>query len=229
MSGSLADALYLASTWVVPVLLAVTLHEAAHALAARRLGDDTAAELGRVTLNPFKHVDPLGTILIPALLIVTRAPVLFGWAKPVPVRFGRLRRPRRDGIVVAAAGPAANLIIALGAALSIALLPAAALGGGTWLGANLGNAILLNVMLAVFNLLPLPPLDGGRIMMLALPSAIAARFRGLERYGIVILAGLLFLVPFVSAEIGARVDPLADVLIPPVRALLDMFRWIAGA
>jgi len=222
------DALYLASTWVLPVLMAVTLHEAAHALVAARFGDDTAARQGRVTLNPLKHVDPFGTILIPALLIVTRAPVLFGWARPVPVRFGALRKPRRDGILVAAAGPGANLAVALACAFAFVALPAGLHADGTWLGANLGNAIVLNVMLAVFNLLPVPPLDGGRILMLALPRSLAVRLKGIERHGILMLIGLLFLVPVLTAELGHRIDPLAAILLPPVRVLLDVFTVIAG-
>src|SRR3954471_22201563 len=140
-----AAALYTASTWVIPVLLAITLHEAAHGFVAHRLGDDTAWLLGRVSLNPFKHIDPFGTVLLPALLLFLHSPFLFGYAKPVPVKFSALRNPRHDMVLVAAAGPAANLLQALAAALLIHIVGSLPEGLERWITANLRNAIVINV------------------------------------------------------------------------------------
>ena len=154
MSPQFSMTIYTASTWVLPVLLAVTLHEAAHGYVAHIFGDDTAWRLGRVSFNPLSHIDPFGTVLLPALLLVLHSPFLFGYAKPVPVNFRRLRNPRRDMIWVAAAGPAMNLAMATAAALlihGVGLLPP---GIGQWCLANLGNAIVINVILAVFNMIP---------------------------------------------------------------------------
>src|SRR5690242_13927947 len=151
MDFSAANPLYQISVWFLPVLLAITFHEGAHALVARLRGDNTAARLGRVTLNPLKHIDPFGTVVLPSLLLLARAPFMFGYAKPVPVNTRKLYHPRVDGMLVAAAGPAMNLVLALAAALG---LHAVALAPGTaaeWLEKNLVNAIILNVTLALFN------------------------------------------------------------------------------
>ena len=163
MDQRFATLIYTASTWVVPAILAITLHEAAHGFAARWFGDDTAARLGRVSLNPLKHIDLFGTILLPALLLLMRSPFLFGYAKPVPVNFHALRNPRRDMVWVAAAGPATNLLLATAAGLMAHLIGFLPGGVDRWFRflQNLVNAIDLNVVLAVFNMLPLPPLDGG--------------------------------------------------------------------
>ena len=185
------DLLYTASTWVLPVLLAITLHEAAHAFVAHRLGDDTAYRLGRVTLNPLKHIDLFGTILLPGILLFLRSPFLFGYAKPVPVNFGALNHPRRDMVLVAAAGPATNVILATLAALLfhvVSYVPAAA---APWVAENLRNALVINVVLAVFNMLPLPPLDGGRIAVGLLPNFLAEPFSRLEPYGMLIHGSLV--------------------------------------
>jgi len=155
--------IYAASIWVKPLIIAITFHEVAHGYVARFFGDNTARQLGRVTLNPFKHIDPIGTILLPALLFMTRSPFLFGYAKPVPVNFRALRNPRRDMVWVAAAGPGMNIALAVVAALLFHLVNYLPSTAGRWLAENLKNALLINVFLAIFNLLPLPPLDGGRI------------------------------------------------------------------
>ena len=151
-----ADIVYLATIWIIPVITAVTFHEAAHGFAAHLLGDDTAWRLGRVSFNPFKHIDPFGTILLPGLLLMARSPFLFGYAKPVPVNFSALRWPRGGMILVAAAGPATNIVLAVVAALGFHLLGYLPVTAAQWLAANLKNALILNVVLAVFNLFPLP-------------------------------------------------------------------------
>jgi Zn-dependent protease len=167
------------------LIFSLSVHEAAHAWSASRLGDDTAKRLGRVTLNPVVHVDPIGTLLLPAIAMVSGAP-LIGWAKPTPVNTRNLRQPRRDHILVTAAGPMSNMLIAFVAA---AALRAGA--SGDWLGLLVIEALTLNVLLAVFNMLPLPPLDGGQILMALLPPRVAARFGFLYEYGFLILLGLL--------------------------------------
>lgn len=206
MSGNVSEAIYTASTWIIPLLFAITLHEAAHGYAARRFGDDTAWRLGRVTLNPLKHVDPFGTIILPAILLLARSPFLFGYAKPVPVDFGRLRNPKRDMIWVALAGPGTNIALAI---LSALLLYAARLApqpAANWIGENLANSILINVVLAVFNMLPIPPLDGGRVAVGLLPMPYAWHFAKLERVGLVLLLGVLFLLPLAGQSLGVDLD-----------------------
>jgi Zn-dependent protease len=178
---------------VVPVVLAITLHEAAHGYVARLFGDQTAWMLGRVTLNPIKHVDLVGTILLPGVLLLMKAPFLFGWAKPVPVNFGNLRNPKRDMLWVAAAGPGANFAMAfLWALLLKATLPGGMLSSpGLAQMAQIG--IQINLMLMALNLLPIPPLDGGRIAVSLLPPRAAAAWARLENYGLFIILGLLMI------------------------------------
>lgn len=184
--------------WALPVIFAITLHEAAHGYVARHFGDPTAWQLGRVSLNPLRHIDPVGTILVPALILATSSllaggGILFGWAKPVPVNFGRLRNPKRDMLWVAAAGPGANLVMTLGWAclLKLATLMPDSLFALPM--AEMGKAgIRINAALMLLNLLPIPPLDGGRIAVSLLPHRAAWRFAQLEPYGFVILLALLF-------------------------------------
>ena len=196
-SQSLSQVLALISVWAIPGIVAITLHEAAHGYVAWKLGDDTAYRMGRVSFNPLRHIDPFGTILLPLMLLLSGTRFMFGWAKPVPVNFGRLNHPRRDMVLVAAAGPGINLALAIISALLIhvaALFPDVA---KEWAVINLENSIVFNIVLAVFNMFPLPPLDGGRVAVGLLPTELARPLAKLERWGLFILVGLLFILPSV--------------------------------
>ena len=220
--------IYAASTWVVPLLLAITLHEAAHGYVARVFGDDTAARLGRVSFNPLRHVDLFGTVLLPTMLLVSHAPFLFGYAKPVPVNFSQLRQPRRDMIWVAAAGPAMNIALAIAAALlvhAVSLLPSDA---GRWALSNLANAININVFLAVFNMIPLPPLDGGRVAVGVLPNVLARPLAALEPFGMMIMIGVFFLLPAAEAQAGLDINLFANLVTRPTNAIIHVILRLAG-
>ncbi len=181
------------STHAIPVLLAITLHEAAHGYAARQLGDDTAWQMGRVTLNPFPHMDLIGTVIMPLMLFfATSGQFLFGYAKPVPVDFSRLRHPKRDMVWVALAGPAANLFQAFAWAVLIYLL--SGMGSEERFFIEMAQAgVLVNLVMFAFNLFPLPPLDGGRIVTGLLPMRLAIGFSQIERYGFFIVMGLVLM------------------------------------
>jgi Zn-dependent protease len=202
MFQQLGATIWSATTWVIPLIIAITFHEASHGFVARLCGDDTAWRLGRVTFNPLKHIDPVGTVLLPALLLVMHSPFLFGYAKPVPVDFRALRHPRLDSIWVAGAGPAMNLALAITAALAFHLVVYAPDAIAPWIAGNLENALVINVLLAIFNLLPLPPLDGGRIAVAALPRTLGEPLARLEPYGMMILVGVLFILPLIGAQLG---------------------------
>ncbi len=180
------------AVWALPVIFAITVHEVAHGWVANRLGDPTARMLGRLTLNPIKHIDPIGTVLIPAILLALPGGIIFGWAKPVPVTAQNLKNPRRDMAIVAAAGPAVNLIMAVLWALVARFaqfLPSESLAMPlTYMGFA---GISINILLAVLNLLPIPPLDGGRVVSNLLPPRASAQYDQIEPYGFFILLGLI--------------------------------------
>jgi Zn-dependent protease len=223
-----ATILHQASIWILPALTAITLHEAAHGYAAERLGDDTARRQGRVSLNPLRHIDPVGTVLLPALLLFFNAPFLIGYAKPVPVNFWRLNNPRRDMVFVAAAGPAMNMLLALAAAMGYHAIDVLPDGVDSWAERTLQNAIVINVMLAVFNMIPIPPLDGGRVAVGVLPNALALPLARLERQGFMIVLAVFILVPWLTGLVGARIDPFQILLLPPVQALIGLVLAVTG-
>jgi Zn-dependent protease len=218
-----------ASTLVVPVVIAVTLHEAAHGFVAFRFGDDTAWQAGRVTFNPLKHIDLFGTIILPALLLWSSSGrFMFGYAKPVPVNFRRLNHPRQDMVWVAVAGPATNVLLAIVSSLllyGVGLVPAIS---AEWVAANLWNSVQFNALICVFNMLPLPPLDGGRVAVGLLPDALAFPLARLERYGILILLLFLFLLPYVGQQTGLNLNVLGWLIGVPAEALYEFVLTITG-
>ena len=197
--------------WIIPILFAITLHEAAHGWIAGKFGDHTARMMGRVTLNPVKHIDPVGTILVPAALLIMSTGFIFGWAKPVPINFNALRSPKSGMIWVALAGPGANLIMAIGWLLVFFL----AIKMNIPILQRMADAgILINILLAVFNLLPIPPLDGSRVISALLPNPLAYKYNQLEQYGLFILIGLMYFGGFTK------------IVKPMVELVLSWFTYV---
>jgi Zn-dependent protease len=221
------NTLYSIATWLVPLVIAIVFHEVAHGLVARRLGDTTAERQGRLTLNPIKHIDPFGTLILPMLLALVHAPI-FGWARPVPVRADRMRNPRRDMVLVALAGPGMNFLLAIVATFILAAALALGDGGpmtlGGFLAGNALNFLLINIFLAVFNLIPLPPFDGGHVVEGLLPRPLAARFRRLGRYSLLILFALLLIIPALWPDANV----VARAVTPIVNAIARLFLGAAG-
>ena len=220
--------LYDLSVWVLPLVFAITFHEAAHGYVAHALGDNTAFERGRVSFNPLRHIDPFGTLILPAMLLLSHSPFLFGYAKPVPVNFRALRHPKIDMVWVALAGPATNIALALAAALAfhgLGYLPANA---APWVADNLKNALVINVVLAVFNMLPIPPLDAGRVAVGLLPRALGAPLARLEPFGMLILIGILILLPLAGAEFGLNLDVISAILRKSTGYVIQLVLLVTG-
>ncbi len=227
--GSIENILYGVSIWIIPLLLAITLHEAAHGYVALKYGDDTALRMGRISINPLRHIDPVGTVAMPLILLaLSGGSFMFGYAKPVPVAFHRLRNPRADMVKVAAAGPLCNLLQAWVAALLLHVAGGTGLVLDAWLQQVLGVAIYFNVLLAVFNMLPLPPLDGGRVAVGLLPDSLAAPLARLERHGFAVLLGLLFVLPWVGSQLGRNWSIFQTFIIPVTRRLSSFILMLAG-
>jgi Zn-dependent protease len=219
------------SVLALPVIFAITLHEAAHGFVAHRLGDDTAWQQGRVTFNPISHIDLFGTILLPLMMLLASSaagagPMLFGYAKPVPVNFSRLHHPRRDMVLVAFAGPGTNILLALVSALLFYVLPFAPKFMLLWLFKSLLFSVQMNVFLAVLNMLPIPPLDGGRVAVGVLPRPLGMRLARVEPYGMLILLAIIFLPSVLGPQLGGRVDVLGMLLDRPMAWIMSGLQWV---
>ncbi len=224
------ETLLKAAALIVPLVIAIVFHEVAHGLAARALGDKTAQEMNRLSLNPLRHVDPIGTVVLPGFLALASLPV-FGWAKPVPVNGNRLRNPRRDMMLVAAAGPGMNLVMGVVGAVLLGLLI-----GGTanaeqlgpvmaFVALNLFNFILINIFLALFNLLPIPPFDGSHILQGLLPARAAAIYGSMHRYGLLLVIGLIVVLP----QLIPGFNPVGALIGQPVEWLTGLYLDLAQA
>lgn len=208
------------SIMAIPILLAITLHEAAHGYVANYFGDPTAKRMGRLSLNPIRHIDPIGTIVMPLVIFfLSNFTFTFGYAKPVPVMAENLRNPKTDMIWVALAGPAANILLALIGGVLILTLGIVPGFLQEWFALNLSFLIYFNCLLAIFNMMPLPPLDGGRVVTGLLPGPLAHKFASIERYGFLILVGVIFILPRLSGVLGINVDLGGTLIFGPARSL----------
>ena len=220
--------LYGLSVWVLPLIIAITFHEAAHGFVAHRLGDNTAFERGRVSFNPLKHIDPFGTLILPAMLLLSHSPFLFGYAKPVPVNFRALRNPRIGMVWVALAGPATNIALALSAAAAFHVLAFVPVSAAQWVADNLKNALVINVVLAIFNMLPIPPLDGGRVAVGLLPGWLAVPLSRLEPFGMLILISILILLPLAGSQFGLNLDVISAILQKSTGFVIQLLLMVTG-
>ena len=228
----MTETIYQAAALIIPLILAIVFHEVAHGWTARALGDPTAAQMKRLSLNPFRHVDPIGTVVLPGMLALLKAPV-FGWAKPVPVVKERLRNPRLGMMLVAAAGPGSNLVLAAFGAvllgLVLVMVPGARaldqMSGSAFLALNLFNFITINVFLALFNMLPIPPFDGSHIVEGLLPPKVALTYEKLRPLGFPLVLLLLIGIPYIVPSF----DIVGWVVVPPVRWLTDLYLSITLA
>lgn len=221
------EILFKLSIMALPALFAITLHEAAHGYAALKFGDRTAQMLGRLSLNPLRHIDPIGTVLLPMTMFIFTG-FMFGWAKPVPVDFRNLRNPKRDMIWVAAAGPGVNFLLAFISALLLHVAPMAPDFMAQWMVSNLAVSLQFNVLLALFNLIPLPPLDGGRVLVGILPMRASMAVARLEPYGMGILLLFVFLIPFAAGHAGFDFNPLYMILGPTTDWVVNAIAGLAG-
>jgi len=220
--------LYDLSVWVLPLLIAITFHEAAHGFVAHRLGDNTAYERGRVSFNPLKHIDPFGTLILPGMLLLSHSPFLFGYAKPVPVNFRALRNPRIGMVWVALAGPATNIALAFSAATAFHVLPFMPANAVQWVADNLKNTLVINVVLAIFNMLPIPPLDGGRVAVGLLPRWLAVPLSRLEPFGMLILISILILLPLAGSQFGLNLDVISAILRKSTGFVIQLLLVVTG-
>ncbi len=216
------------ATWLVPLAIAIVFHEVAHGRVAKLFGDRTASDQGRLSLNPLRHVDPFGTVILPTLLAVTGAPI-FGWAKPVPIMQTRLRNPRWHMVLVAAAGPASNILLAVLTAivmgLTLKVLGQGDSAIGIFVAANLANFISINLFLAVFNMIPIPPFDGSKVVAGFLPPPLGAKFQALDRYALAFMIVLLVVLP----RVAPQADVIGQIVIPPVQWMYNQLGYIITA
>ncbi len=219
-------------TWILPLIIAITFHEVAHGYVARMFGDKTADEQGRINLNPLRHIDPFGTVIMPMALALSGAPV-FGYAKPVPVNMRNFKHPRRDMMWVAAAGPAMNLLLAVIAMAAIAFLVPILSGSkpgtpGGFIASNLFNFLMVNVSLAVFNMLPIPPLDGGKVMAGLLPEKWGRAWYAFENKGMLLLVGLLVIIPMIGMALNQNFNILGRIIGPPIDFVVALLAKMFG-